>query len=1287
MDKKSITQLLSAKGKGKRNAEHATVSTVDMEAVSAPQRRAFLFAVQSIVTQRESMYVTKLKIEPEDTGASIGFGIETLQEPEQEQEHTDKTPQHREQEGKGQGGQEPQYQTIHDLIDEVNGWALCLNSIPMHYMRAYPHATLHMMQIAAFMNQRVIYKHLLGSRNESGGLGCSTNTDLAVSAGGLSRGSSTPHGDGHVHALVLLLARADVCALIHEHVTYISSPLSVPVLVPALIAAPASSVTTKVIAKGKPLKVPADTTHTTDNDSNSSRNKDGCACTFTETDWMSLCTFTRHNLLQSSCFSSLLDAITSTLATTVDMTSTTWNSSLGLNIRYKIENILSILHYIAGTATGTGAADAAFVYTYMHAGSACGMLLFQLVACLERGVISDEQQGQGPGGVSESDSEGDEEINSPDKVTGAGIGIVTGMSVCSTDTTAAIYPRPQPYLYASGNDNSNSNNNNNNNNNNIDMDKDRDILADMQVHVRTRLLKHHRRAERNMPPYRGQWCDLCMTSIVSLIMHVQTQSHPHTKVKATASTGAQSVAFASTSVRNNAHTPNVASVSQIIQTNTQKQLQSDIIMLSSPCWQLRLLSLTSLQLLIQMPISTLAGVGVGAASKVFSDDKDRDKRGNGDSGNSVATATATNATTISTNNSKVSRSSNSNKATNVKGEKTDSRATGNGKEKILPNTSSSSGAAGAVMAIRNGYSHSRNRNSSIRPVEELCQSGYIRSLCWNTLNFRGDVRIISAKVLDSIVKATEKEKVGTEVWAAVVEQGLVPLLEIIQQGIPICPYPYLYTYRESSSGAGLTTSTQAVKSDDNREKSGELFPEHTVRCTIQTLLLSLCQHLEASPTLRLRLSSALLHSGNQTLRMNIFSGILYINTRMPTLGKSLWGLNTPSQSADGINSTGTGTGTADDSESRLVTPTGNGKVFLDMLHTLAREPLDLKPLLAVMAHVMRSSTQLREKMEKQVSSAAVAFARALNEKDQGQEQGQRHGQKQVSSKGIIANAHKAASSDRLQGGATVLVDDSGQLVKMRCPAPAVIEEHSPAFALLLATGSTSTGAGAGVATETQPNGTKVVGSGSLIILAGKYSLWQEIFSHMLHGDDNYLFEQSILRMPATAIIDAFQIARRFHLHILLEKYAKAMSKRINMDTVVSTLEAALGRDGDSLEGATKITVVEGAITHIPLHNSCSISVSGSGSGYDILPKPISDMSSAVTSTYSTEMYPPSPTVRQKQPILMPMPKKMMHVRLTSQCLDYMESNVEQCFSRRRPVRLAELTVLLHDVLSFMFNTS
>jgi hypothetical protein len=47
--------------------------------------------------------------------------------------------------------------------------------------------------------------------------------------------------------------------------------------------------------------------------------------------------------------------------------------------------------------------------------------------------------------------------------------------------------------------------------------------------------------------------------------------------------------------------------------------------------------------------------------------------------------------------------------------------------------------------------------------------------------------------------------------------------------------------------------------------------------------------------------------------------------------------------------------------------------------------------------------------------------------------------------------------------------------------------------------------------------------------------------------------------------------------------------------------------------------------------------------------------------------------------------RKLHVRLASQCLDYLETHVEACFSRKRPVRQKELTILIHDALSFVFN--
>lgn len=111
---------------------------------------------------------------------------------------------------------------------------------------------------------------------------------------------------------------------------------------------------------------------------------------------------------------------------------------------------------------------------------------------------------------------------------------------------------------------------------------------------------------------------------------------------------------------------------------------------------------------------------------------------------------------------------------------------------------------------------------------------------------------------------TAERTIVTDICACCVEQGIVPQLEYIQQGIVI----YSHLQPQSASTEHCVC-----------------FPEASIRSVCTTLLHYIVQEVQTHPTLLSRLTSAMLHSGNTKLRVNIFSGFMYLTGRCPAIGR------------------------------------------------------------------------------------------------------------------------------------------------------------------------------------------------------------------------------------------------------------------------------------------------------------------------------------------------------------------------------------------------------------------
>ena len=116
---------------------------------------------------------------------------------------------------------------------------------------------------------------------------------------------------------------------------------------------------------------------------------------------------------------------------------------------------------------------------------------------------------------------------------------------------------------------------------------------------------------------------------------------------------------------------------------------------------------------------------------------------------------------------------------------------------------------------------------------------------------------------------------SSDVWIACLEQGLIPLLECIAHGIPVL---------EDRTDLNLIIHDSCSR-DACRSSSGIIrFPELSVRSVADRLLHNVAVRLGHHTLLASRAGSAMVHSGNAKLRMNMFVGLLLLIGRSDILG-------------------------------------------------------------------------------------------------------------------------------------------------------------------------------------------------------------------------------------------------------------------------------------------------------------------------------------------------------------------------------------------------------------------
>jgi len=446
---------------------------------------------------------------------------------------------------------------------------------------------------------------------------------------------------------------------------------------------------------------------------------------------------------------------------------------------------------------------------------------------------------------------------------------------------------------------------------------------------------------------------------------------------------------------------------------------------------------------------------------------------------------------------------------------------------------------------------SKSTTTRVRSLDELCRNGFLKYLCYSMLHSMHLCRKVATKIMDSFLKIANisaENSNNQELWASFIEQGLIPLLEMIT-----CGY-----------------SVQLLNSQSKLR-----FPENYIRATADSLLQNTALTLNAHQSVQTRIMSALVHTGSPKLRANIFCGILCVAPRLPSLGSLLWSGNVQR---------------ASQTLSLSSTNSADGELFLKLLENMYKDPTELSDIIAIMHLFTECSYSIVKPLNGETASKSSRDTKALS---------------------LI-----------LRGGPTVLVNNDGHMVKMLCPTPSAILNHSEELYALLNDLLEKQKAVPGSEPTKDDNAQGIV-------LNGTYYVWQEVFSHMV---DDLILESSVDNMSSDSIYEAFYICRRYKMSKLAYRYAITLAKRLNPDTFIPTLECAIGLKSESINA---------------LRNNSIIDIS---------------------------LIDPNIMKYTAKP----------HLYLVSQCLFYIEKNLEKIIIKRKPVRVTESISLLHKLLKHLF---
>eukprot|EP01034_Spumella_vulgaris_P022776 gene22776-28938_t len=464
----------------------------------------------------------------------------------------------------------------------------------------------------------------------------------------------------------------------------------------------------------------------------------------------------------------------------------------------------------------------------------------------------------------------------------------------------------------------------------------------------------------------------------------------------------------------------------------------------------------------------------------------------------------------------------------------------NSKRSVIGNkTLLSSSTQLGLSANSNSVLPSTRTRSSLRlfsVCDDMVRSGFVRCVIWMLCHSTEVVRGVAAQILHLITLRCQADDEATDInnysnsnvnsvttlcdlWACCVEQGLVCQLEKVAAGFEIL-------------------------SADKSSEANLIFPEAHIRQTATHLLATITSKLQAHNSLRSKVLTSMSCSGNLRLKLNVFSGLLYLSGRGHTLGSLLWTTaNTP------LTSSSTTTSTQDSGVH------SSGGVILDLFTALARDVGDLRAFLQVVTHFLGKAVQ----SIKSVSGTAASATKV-----------------KVSNTALEDspdNPNALLTADLLHAiEPLVLIVDptTDRTTRMRCPLLGVVERHSEGLAKVIKAALTqqitqALKVDAAILTLTQRADKQRAVSNVVhnllddqwfVTLGGSYAVWQEIFSHMA---DRFILEASVANMSTGDIVSALHTARACGMRDLSIHYGAVLGgKRLAGHTFIQIFQASVG---------------------------------------------------------------------------------------------------------------------------------
>eukprot|EP01032_Pedospumella_encystans_P008122 gene8122-9674_t len=441
-------------------------------------------------------------------------------------------------------------------------------------------------------------------------------------------------------------------------------------------------------------------------------------------------------------------------------------------------------------------------------------------------------------------------------------------------------------------------------------------------------------------------------------------------------------------------------------------------------------------------------------------------------------------------------------------------------------------------------------NRAARCVDDICKSGYLRTIVALLLHNKEIIRTLAAEVLRLVMEISITNKSNNK---------------------------------------------------DNTDASVPTFVTDICACCVEQGMVP-----------QLELTSAMLHSGNTKLRVNIFSGLMYLTGRCPVIGRRLCdpvldpatltsnavNQNVPSAPVGSTKSTKVSTSnvstkatapsssssskikeSAVQSTTAVSTPdtkdtnvilshtTPRRTIFYDMLTTLSRDVVDFRNLLHVVIHFMEHTLTLQQEMQINVTGSNTSIAAAVMQ--------------------LNPLLYKIEPM--------VLICDQTRVTRMICPPLNIIEQHSAKLATLVKVAMERQIAVAIQSLQSNPTdiashhkeqqlmqALKNMDDSYFVTLQGSYNMWQEIFSHM---SDSYLLQTSVPKISTIGLLECLHITTQYEMSTLGGKYSEALVQRLDNNNFIQIFRASVGlyfppkvivpsiisaKSGNTSEGATDI---------------------------------------------------------------------------------------------------------------------